>query len=189
MDDEDLRKSFQQEISLQITSTPILCPLDAFHLKEINESSCEITHIVCKKLPARFSLIPFDWDQGQMLERLGTILAVISPEEKTAQGVSENSILKENEFQKQYDNLQKNEKEVWIAKYKEILKPSVVDFENIDKVDLFNLYGEPFQDKNLGKKGHEAKIRGELPKNMAGRVKNNRTKEYLANLLMKTKKV
>lgn len=184
LDQEKLRESLQKIHGTPTNSVfAIQIPLDAIYIKETGENVCEITHIVSKKFGGtRLSLTNFDWEQGQFLERLSTVLgfttgtAIDSPQ-------SEDIALFLKEIQEK-----QNKNSAWIEKYKESLKPIAQDFENIEKVDLFNLFGEPYQSKPVGK-GHAAIIKGELPKNMAMRVKNNRTKEYLANLLMKTKKI
>lgn len=184
LDQENIRESLQKLHKTAKNSVfAIQIPLDAMHIKETAENVCEITHIASKKFGgARLSLTNFDWEQGQYLERLATVLG-FSAEIASNSPQSEEIALFLNEIQEK-----KRKNSAWIEKYKESLKPIAQDFENIEKVDLFNLFGEPYQSKPAGK-GYAARIKGELPKNMAMRVKNNRTKEYLANLLMKTKKI
>ena len=161
--------------------------LNGYYVKQDvkDANKCEVVNIISRDFgTGRLSLPKFDWNQGSSLDRLSNLLSfykkedLILPTPRTIEEIlSEIKLLEENE---------KEKGDVWIEKYKEILKPGPEEFENIEKIDLFNLFGEPYKEK--ASRRAAGKIKGDLPKNMAGKVGNSRTKEYFASLLTKVKK-
>ena len=159
--------------------------INGYRIREVAEKTCEVLHILSRNYKNRLpNFVNFDWNQGGHLEKIERTLLFLNPDElslKPPQSIEEIDEIIEKSLK------EKGDKDPWISKYEELLKPSPEEFVNVDKVDLFNLYGEPYK-PNLGKGRKLKESVTELPKNMAAKVKNNRTKEYLANLMTKTKK-
>lgn len=76
----------------------------------------------------------------------------------------------QNEFSDE-NSIKRNE---WLEKFKEMLRPTETDFNNIENVDLYYLYGEPFVEKKRKVFGLEDK--------------KGSNKEFLKNLMNKTKR-
>lgn len=123
-------------------------------------------------------------------------LAIYTPKIINYEGIEEqdpkclSKLVLNNEKSKNNVNTSPNDE--WIEKYVDILKPTSEDFNNIEHVDLYNLYGEPFNNKWESSKGKKKGFQTmDLPKNISkdlNNMKNNRTKEYFANLMTKTTK-
>lgn len=162
----------------------MLWRLNGYYIKQ-DAKGCEVINITSRDFGNdRLSLPKFDWNQGSSLDRLANLLSFYNKENLTLPiPKSVEEILKEISFLEDAD---KGKNDEWIEKYRESLKPGPEEFENIEKLDLFNLFGEPYKEKPGRRTG--GKIKGELPKSMAGKINNNRTKEYFASLLSKTKK-
>ena len=159
--------------------------INGYRIRQINENSCEIVNIVNRTFQNRLpNFVNFDWNQGGHLEKLEKTLFFMNIEDFSLE--KERKI---EDIEEIIETLMKEttEKDSWISKYQEMLKPSPEDFSNIDKVDILNLYGEAYKPKIMKNRRNFKANNSELPKNMAGKVTNNRTKEYLANLMTKNK--
>ena len=181
--EEELRKT---PFSMKNSISKMTSELNGYYIKEIAENCCEIVQISNRNFINRLNLAHFDWNQGHNLEKIEKCLGFLSPEDfslgderkiEDLEGIVQ-EILKEKI----------EEKEVWSKKYEELLKPSPEEFENVDSVDIFNLYGEPYQPKVSRSRRNMMKINEGPIKGSMGKMVNNRTKDYLSNLMNKVKK-
>ena len=163
----------------------IQCPVNGYVIKELAENSCEISHICCKQYPNRLNLLNFDWNQGQELEKVEKCLIMnfmIHEPPKTDPSKSIPEVIKK--FIEDAKSEINKENKPWISKYEDLLKITEMDLDNVEKVDLYNLYGEPYKPKV-----NKARIlKHEAMKGGVVRGGNVRTNEYLINLMMKNKK-
>lgn len=161
--------------------------LNGYRIIEMKDATCKVSHIVSRNYRNRLpSFVNFDWNQGGHLEKLEWALEFI-PQEELALG-DEHRIDEIDGIIKTALKENPEKKDKWIDKYEEVLKPSPEEFENVEKVDLFNLFGEPYKPKIGKAKRALQEPQAQLPKSMVGKVQNTRTKDYLANLMGKVKK-